>query len=363
MKRIAFITILISGILLINACKKAETDPVIDFSQTVAPAVTAPADGADIVLTQDMEEEMITFTWSEVEYSVQADLQLPTYSLEVDFSEGDFTDATELVNTTETSMSMTYAAMNNELIKMGLVPGTKTPMKLRVMAHLKSFDDGKVISASITHSAEVNFSATTYEASSIEYPKLWVPGEYQGWAPDQAPFIQSFESDGIYTGYIYFPADAATFEFKFTSQPNWDGPNYGMGANAGELDTDGGAANLSVPGPGGYMVTVNTKDLTWTYELQTWGIIGEFNGWSAQVNMDWDADNRYLTLTYDVPAADNNRFKFRANDNWDINLGAIDPPDGKTLSYGGADIPVESGSHTFILNLNTKAPTYELIQN
>jgi starch-binding outer membrane protein SusE/F len=363
MKNLAIIIVLISGIVLFDACKKVETDPKIDFSSTSAPSITSPAEGADIILTEDMADEMLTFSWNAVSYSVPAELAYPTYSLMLVFAEGSFDDAVELASTVETTYEVTYASMNNTLVAMGVSPNTKTAMKLMVSASLKSYDDGKVIAASVSDSPELSMSVTPYETASVEYPKLWVPGAYQGWAPDQAPFVQSFEDDGIYTGYLYFQADAESFEFKFTSEPSWDGTNYGQGENDGELSTDGGAGNLSVPGPGGYMVTVNTNDLTWTYELQEWGIIGEFNGWSEQVNMSWDTENRILTLTYDVPAADNNRFKFRANDNWDINLGAIDPPDGSTLTWGGGDIPIESGNYTFHLDLNSKAYKYEVIPN
>jgi len=79
--------------------------------------------------------------------------------------------------------------------------------------------------------------------------------------------------------------------------------------------------------------------------------------------MEWDAENQYLSLTIDVPDVADNRFKFRANDDWEVNLGAKDPDDG-TLEQGGADIPIsEAGNYTFILNFNTAEPTYELIQN
>ncbi|MCB0805713.1 MAG: SusF/SusE family outer membrane protein [Bacteroidales bacterium] len=98
--------------------------------------------------------------------------------------------------------------------------------------------------------------------------QLWVPGEYQGWAPDSAPTLTDDNNDGVFTGMVEFPASSATFQFKFTSQPNWDGTNYGAGANAGELSTDGGAGNLEVPGAGTYMITADINNLTWEYVLQ-----------------------------------------------------------------------------------------------
>jgi hypothetical protein len=104
--------------------------------------------------------------------------------------------------------------------------------------------------------------------SANELPKLWVPGEYQGWSPDTAPTIEDADEDGIFIGVVEFPDSAPSFAFKFTSQPDWDGTNYGDGGSEGTLSTDGGAGDLTVPGPGSYLFTVDINNLTWSYELQ-----------------------------------------------------------------------------------------------
>jgi len=363
MKKIAFLIILITGILLVDACKKAETDPQLTMSTAVSPSITAPAEGAEIVLTEETASETVTFSWNAAQYNL-TNLAFTQYLLEMAFADSSFNAAKKVATTTETNFSITQAELNSTLITMGLSADVAANMKFRVRASLNSYDDGATISETELNSNPVTAMFTPYETEGPpDYPKLWVPGAYQGWAPDAAFYIQSFEDDGNYTGYIYFPEDSESFEFKFTSQPNWDGTNYGAGETDGTLSTDGGAGNLSVPGPGGYRFNVNINDLTWTYELQTWGIIGEFNGWSEQINMTWDDENHYLTLTYDIPAADNNRFKFRANDDWDIALGDIDPPDGKTLTSPGVDIPITDGNKTINLILSGPDPTYEIIEN
>lgn len=96
---------------------------------------------------------------------------------------------------------------------------------------------------------------------------LWVPGEYQGWNPAEAPTLEDASGDGVFTGTVEFP-ESANYDFKFTNQPNWDGTNYGDGGAEGTLSDDGGAGNLSVPGPGTYNFTVDLENMTWAYELE-----------------------------------------------------------------------------------------------
>lgn len=95
--------------------------------------------------------------------------------------------------------------------------------------------------------------------------KLYVPGAYQGWAPDAAPTLNDGNADGVYIGYVNM---AEAGEFKFTSDPNWDGTNYGMGDTEGTLSTDGGAGNISVTEAGIYKFTVDVNNLTYTIEKQ-----------------------------------------------------------------------------------------------
>ncbi|MCF6170132.1 MAG: SusE domain-containing protein [Bacteroidales bacterium] len=360
MKKIVFILFLLSGIILTDACKKVETDPQLDMSLAVKPAITSPANGSAFVFSKENADSTITFSWSAAEYNL-TDLAATSYLLQMAQADSSFETAKKIVSTSETTYTTTYGDLNKSLVTLGLEVDVAGSVKFRVVASLKSYDDGAVITGSMLDSEETNSTFTPYESGGpAEYAKLWVPGDYQGWNPAEAPNIYDFDGDGIYTGYIYFPA-GGTYEFKFTSDPDWEHTNYGNGANPGELDTDPGAGNLTVPDSGGYYVEVDIENLSWTYELQNWGVIGEWLGWSEDINMIWDADNQYLWVTVEnIPAAENQRFKYRANDGWDVNLGAKDPDDG-TLVPGGADIPIpDGGTLTFILRFTTPEPTYEL---
>jgi hypothetical protein len=67
--------------------------------------------------------------------------------------------------------------------------------------------------------------------------------------------------------------------------------------------------------------------------------------------MTWDAVNSVFTITADLTAGE---FKFRANDNWTVNLGG----DLNALTQDGANIPIGSdGNYTITLNTMTMVGT------
>jgi len=355
MKKITLILITIISLAFLYSCEKQLKDPVLDMDKAVAPTLVAPENASEFILLEENADSVFaTFEWTAATYDL-SDIESVKYIIYMDLVDSSFMKMKEIGSTSETSFSITVAEMNSKLLSLGVEVEVLSSFEFKVYAYVNN-----ETTYSDLYSTVFTFNATPYEASGgIEYPKLWVPGDYQGWAPADAPVIKSFNDDGIYTGYLYFP-EGGTFEFKFTSDPDWDHTNYGFEAE-GTLSIDAGAGNLTVPGPGGYQVVVDINNLTWSYTAESWGVIGEFTSWADDIDMEWDAANNYLTLTYDVPDLPDNRFKFRANDAWDINLGANDPPDG-FLSPGGTDIPIPApGVYTFNLILDGPLPTYEFI--
>lgn len=355
MKKITLILISVISLGLLLSCEKQLKDPVLDMNQAEEPVITAPPDGAEFILFEDSANAVFTsFQWTEAAYNLTS-LEDIKYIIYMDVVDSSFINMKEVGSTTETSFSITVGEMNSKLISLGLEVDVPREIEFKVYAYINNETAYSDLFSTVS-----TFIATPYESGGGgDYPVLYVPGDYQGWSPADAPTIHSFNYDGIFTGYIYFP-EGGTYEFKFTSDPDWDHTNYGF-ESEGTLSIDPGAGNLTVPGPGGYQVVVNTNDLTWEYTAENWGVIGEFTSWADDIDMLWDAENNYLTLTYDVPDAPDNRFKFRANDSWDVNLGDADPPDG-TLVQDGADIPIPApGVYTFNLILSGPVPTYEFI--
>ncbi|NLI71444.1 MAG: DUF5115 domain-containing protein [Bacteroidales bacterium] len=176
---------------------------------------------------------------------------------------------------------------------------------------------------------------------------LYVPGGHQGWAPDAAPTLYNRNFDFKYDGFAYF-ANAGN-EFKFTSQPDWGGINYGNGGE-GILSTDGGAGNLTATDAGYYQLTADLSGSPYTYTaIKTdWGLIGDatINSWDKSTPMTYDPTTNVWTVTTTLSVGE---FKFRANDGWDINLGG----DMMNLTYGGDNIKVtEAGTYIVTLDLS-----------
>ncbi len=197
--------------------------------------------------------------------------------------------------------------------------------------------------------------------STMQYPEIYVPGGYQvaggysegDWAPDAAPALASVSSDENYEGYIWFAADNS--EYKFTQDPNWD-VNWGDDNNDGTLEPNG--ANLIAPEAGMYKINVNLNNFSYTAVKTDWGLIGDATpgGWDNDTDMEFDPETKQWQLIVELGSG---AIKFRANDDWDINLG--DTGMDGVLEYGGDNISVEEpGRYLITLSLGTPDYTYTL---
>ena len=185
----------------------------------------------------------------------------------------------------------------------------------------------------------------TYSISPA-FDYLYTPGNSNGW--NQSASNMLFTSDyQNYKGYAYLNG-----EFKFSNAPDWDHTNYGNSGTEGELSTNGGAGNLSAA-EGLYWANVNVINLTYTLtEITSLGLIGDFNGWSAQEPMTAQIDGASsVKYVGTVTLTAGQGFKFRCNDDWGINLGGDSfdelTPDGANLSVS------EDGTYEIVLDLST----------
>ena len=187
----------------------------------------------------------------------------------------------------------------------------------------------------------INLEQGTYEFS-MAIESLYTPGNSNGW--NQGNSQQLFtENYADYFGYAHLNGD-----FKFTSQPDWNGINYGAAADEGKLSTDGGAGNLSAPADGLYWCEANISSLTYSLApVTTYGLIGDGTpgGWDASTALTPSADFLIWSADVELKAGE---FKFRANDAWDINLGG----EMDNLTPGGANIKTPgAGKYHVELNL------------
>lgn len=181
----------------------------------------------------------------------------------------------------------------------------------------------------------------TLDMNNLTYtvgkPVLYMAGDANGW--DQIDVLNG--DDGVhFTGYMYLNQNG----FKFCTQPNWDGTNYGA-----DFNTAGDAANITMTEPAGYYkVDVDLSAKTYTLiPITTIGIIGSAspNGWDSDVDMTYvpyNAETKALGYweAKDITLA-SGEIKFRANDDWAINWGG----DVNALTQGGGNISVDAGTY------------------
>lgn len=186
------------------------------------------------------------------------------------------------------------------------------------------------------------------------YPKLYVPGAYQDWSPEnENTVLTSVNSDMQFEGYIYFPEDKR--EFKFTEGPSWD-VNWGDTGADGTLDA--GGDNLVVPEEGFYKINVDLTNLTYQLEKVTWGLIGSAtpNMWDSDQDMTYNATDNSWDINLNLTTGE---IKFRANDDWALNYGD-DGADG-IMEAGGGNIGItEPGNYTIKLFLDKPDYTYSI---
>lgn len=181
-----------------------------------------------------------------------------------------------------------------------------------------------------------------------EFGVLYVPGDYQGWNPKTAAQLGSPKKDGVFEGYVAVKA-GGNYKFKLTSQPDWNGTNYGDGG-AGKLSTSGG--DLTFPGAGGFFrINANTTNNTYSISRTTWTIIGSLTGWGSDINMT--LNNSIWEATVNVTGKE--EFKFRANNDWGVNLG--DDGANNSLEYGGANLTLP-GAGSYRITLDLTNPGY-----
>lgn len=177
---------------------------------------------------------------------------------------------------------------------------------------------------------------------ALTIENLYTPGGSNGW--NQAASQMLYTTD--YANYMGFAH--LNGEFKFTSQPDWNGINFGNSGEEGKLSTDGGAGNLSASADALYWCQVNITSLTYSItEITSCGVIGELNSWGGQEALTPSAD--FLTWTGTIDFGAGGEWKIRFNDNWDINLGG----DMNNLSVGGANMKASAGVHKVTLNLGS----------
>lgn len=329
--------------LCIISCNKEEDQIVFDASKTKNPVLSVSS--VSVVLAEpDNSKSALSFTVQASDYGFSAG---PVYKLQIDKKGNDFKSPVETTLGNALQKSFTVKELNKfALEKLSSIAGVSNDFEARIKSDLSA-------AVASLYSNTVSFSVTPYFVLQ-EYPVVYVPGSYQGWAPDKADQLASVNYDDNYEGYINFP-DKDT-EFKITPMPNWDADWGDDGTKTGKLKEKG--ENIKAVDPGYYWIKADIPNLKYSLTKTTWALIGDATapsgGWDTDKPMTYDPVKKIWTATLDLIGG--KEMKFRANGGWDINYGdgAKDgsiPPDG-ALDFDAANIKVaNSGNYTVTLNL------------
>lgn len=200
--------------------------------------------------------------------------------------------------------------------------------------HVRAFATN---SAGTTYGDDIEFT-TLADILTWNIPGGYVTESYPGstyanWAPENTPqVISTIDAGDKLEGYVYMAG--ANNEWKFATQMNWNGPNYGTDG-AGNLDPNGG--NIVSPA-GYYKINADATAMTFTAVATEWGVIGSATPqeWNDETPLAYDPTSTTWRGVMHLTAAE---IKFRANHDWGYNYGS-DAADG-TLGAGAANIPVD----------------------
>lgn len=181
----------------------------------------------------------------------------------------------------------------------------------------------------------------TLDMNNLTYtvgkPVLYMAGDANGWATND--YLAG--EDGVhFTGFMYLNQNG----FKFCTQPEWKGTNYGA-----DFNTAGDAANITMTEDAGYYkvdVDLESKSYVLT-PITTIGIIGDAtaDGWDADQDLTYVPYNSETKALGYWEAKDvvlkAGTMKFRANHDWAINWGG----DVNALTQGGDNISVDAGTY------------------
>lgn len=274
------------------------------------------------------------------------------------------------------SLAVSQKTLNNLLLSAGANIGITGTFKIRVIGKPSTQSSSSTNGVKAV-SNEVTITATPYDTFD-EFNRVYVPGNYQAasgyganWSPDDAAVAKIFSAgnDGKYAGYVYM--NDASPMFKITDGPSWT-VNYGFQAdgdffvttNSATNTVTQGSGNLKGDGVGTYWLKADLSGSTKTITAQKmdYGLIGQFNGWGSDENLDFNTSTHKWEKTVTLATGG---LLLRGNDDWGFKMGAMSssaadanlvPNVPIKIKENGSDIQVQvSGSYKVIVDLRNSA--------
>lgn len=292
----------------------------------------------------------VTFNWEEADYGQPA---VENYTVEVSSDEAFTTPITATAVNGTTAATLTVSELNIAVSDAGLTPFENGTIYARVLTSIGTQNSLPVLSNAISFTV---FPYTT------ERPRVYLVGAFQsnsgyGMENADAPTLASseFGTETDYEGFAYFGGSDLTFQLHrsgFSGEYVEGNPIYGSdNGNA----IEGAAGSFEAPSEGFYRVNVNLITGAVGFTKTSWAIAGPggpAGGWpdaTPDADMTYNIEAKVWEFTKATTSA--GEFKYRANDDWGINIGKDDDNDG-SLNFDGANFNNDISATKFVLDLS-----------
>ena len=257
----------------------------------------------------------------------------------------------------DTTITMTQADINIAALDFAAA-GEEVDMYFAIVANLNT-DKGAAVAGTELQSNVVKATFKSYVADILpteKFDKVWVIGDYCGWAHDKTQFLFDYNASGnVYSGVVDFNKDgasAAANGFKLTGVAGWeDDSNWGEETKAEAADEPASIQLISGGGSQdikryakrfyGFEFDKSTLVLKKSWGADQIGIIGLNGDWETDIVMEYNP--KWTRFYADIEAPADTEMKFRADAAWDLNWGV-------DCAQGGGNIPVAAGNYRVYFN-------------
>ena len=326
-----YIYLLLVTFLALMSCEDDAT-PVMELKSAASLHTLAQS---DFTFNKDNKDAQFpAIVWDKADYGVSA-----VVNYTVTLTNESNNKSVVIGETGNALLTLTNGDMNSWMAKVGAYPGQKYDFVVSLVSIAYS---GVPDEASNT----LSFKATPYDPNvdNITWDYAYVAVGYPNWDYTTAYLLGDPDGDGVYAGYVNFTgADSyAILDGKdLTKVLAKDQTVTGAGFIEVKLDAEG--------------------NVTQTASSLVWGVVGTAtsNGWDKDTQMEYDTDTRLWTVV--TPLLED-EFKFRANNDWGFNYGAVSVEKESDLEVelleGGPNFKVAKAS-PYIITLNlTNAGKY-----
>lgn len=259
---------------------------------------------------------------------------------------------------TDTTITLTQADINVVALDFAEA-GSEVDLYFAVVANLNT-DKGAAVAGTDLRSNVVKATFKSYLADVLpteKFEKVWVIGNYCGWAHDKTQFLFDYNATGTtFAGIVDFAgADGVSMAadgFKLTGVAGWDDTcNWGLEDNTTaeaeaaslQLITGGGSQDIKAYAKRFYAFEFDNTTLVLkkAWGADQIGIIGLNGDWETDIVMEYNP--KWTRFYADIDVAADTEMKFRADAAWDLNWGV-------DCAQGGDNIPVPAGQYRVYFN-------------